>query len=138
MIILSLGSNMGDRQWNLHMARALLAEALHCDMLCSRELETDAIGFVGAKFLNQAVAFDVDITPERLLDICQEVEREIGRPQHEAQYGPDGKRIYTDRVIDIDILKFNDLNIKTDKLTIPHPQIEQRPFIQELLNDITI
>lgn len=138
MIILGLGTNLGDREWNLEQARALLGEALHCDMLCSDILETEAVGFDGAAFLNQAVAFEAGIEPLALLDICQAVERQMGRPAHTAVSGPDGKRVYQSRIIDIDILIFNDLEINTERLTIPHPQIEERPFVKELLNDLTI
>ena len=138
MIYLALGSNLGDRDWNLEQALALLADALKVDMLCSRVLETEAVGFEGPAFLNQAVCFESDIAPEALLDLCQEVEEKLGRPRHEAEYDAAGRRIFHDRTIDIDILKFNDLEIHTDRLVIPHPQIWERPYVQELLNDITI
>ena len=138
MIILGLGTNMGDRQWNLEQACALLAEALHCDMLCSETLETEAVGFEGADFLNMAVGFEADIEPLALLDICQDIERRMGRPAHSVEYTTDGKRLYRDRIIDIDILIFNDLKINTGRLTVPHPQIASRPFVKELLNDLTI
>ena len=138
MIYLALGSNLGDREWNLEQALALLADALKVDMLCSRVLETEAVGFDGPAFLNQAVCFESDIAPEALLDLCQAVEARLGRPRHEAEYDAAGRRIFHDRTIDIDILKFNDLEIHTDRLVIPHPQLWERPYVQELLNDITI
>jgi 2-amino-4-hydroxy-6-hydroxymethyldihydropteridine diphosphokinase len=138
MIYLALGSNLGDREWNLEQALAMLAEGLKVDMLCSRVLETEAVGFDGPAFLNQAVCFESDITPEALLDLCQEIEVKLGRPRHTAQYDADGKRIFSNRTMDIDILKFNDSEIHTDRLTIPHPQLWERPYVQELLNDITI
>ena len=138
MIYLALGSNLGDREWNLEQALAMLAEGLKVDMLCSRVLETEAIGFNGPAFLNQAVCFESDITPEALLDLCQEIEVKLGRPRHTAQYDADGKRIFSNRTMDIDILKYNDAEIHTDRLTIPHPQLWERPYVQELLNDITI
>ena len=138
MIYLALGSNLGDREWNLEQALALLAEGLKADMLCSRVLETEAMGFDGQPFLNQAVCFESDIAPEALLDLCQDIEVKLGRPRHQPQYDAAGRRIYHDRTIDIDILKFNDLEIKTDRLVIPHPQVWERPYVQELLNDITI
>ena len=138
MIYLALGSNLGDREWNLEQALALLAEALKVDMLCSRVLETEAVGFDGAPFLNQAVCFESDITPEALLDLCQDIEVRLGRPRHEAEYDAEGRRVYRDRVIDIDILKYNDSEIHSDRLDIPHRQIWERPYVQELLNDITI
>lgn len=138
MIYLALGSNLGDREWNLEQALALLAEALKVDMLCSRVLETEAVGFEGPAFLNQAVCFESDITPEALLDLCQDIEVRLGRPRHTAQYDANGKRIFSNRTIDIDILKFNDLEIHTDQLVIPHPQLWERPYVKELLNDIII
>ena len=136
MIYLVLGSNLGDREWNLEQALALLAERLRVDMLCSRVLETEALGFDGPAFLNQAVCFESDIAPEALLDLCQEVEAQLGRPQHEPQYDAAGGRIYHDRTIDIDILSFNGKEIHTDRLTVPHPQLWERPYVQELLKEM--
>ena len=107
-------------------------------MLCSRVLETEAVGFEGPAFLNQAVCFESDIAPEALLDLCQDIEVQLGRPRHTAQYGTDGKRIFSNRTMDIDILRYNDQEIHTDRLTIPHPQLWERPYVKELLNDITI
>lgn len=138
MIYLALGSNLGDREWNLEQALALLSEALKVDMLCSRVLETETVGFEGPSFLNQAVCFESDIAPEALLDLCQDIEVQLGRPRHTAQYGTDGKRIFSNRTMDIDILRYNDQEIHTDRLTIPHPQLWERPYVKELLNDITI
>lgn len=138
MIYLALGSNLGDREWNLEQALALLAEALKVDMLCSRVLETEALGFDGPAFLNQAVCFESDIAPEALLDLCQDVEVRLGRPRHDIEYDATGRRVFHDRTIDIDILKYNDQEIHTARLDIPHPQVWERPYIQELLNDITI
>ena len=138
MIYLALGSNLGDREWNLEQALALLSEALKVDMLCSRVFETEAVGFEGPAFLNQAVCFESDIAPEALLDLCQDIEVQLGRPRHTAQYGTDGKRIFSNRTMDIDILRYNDQEIHTDRLTIPHPQLWERPYVKELLNDITI
>ena len=138
MIYLALGSNLGDREWNLEQAKALLAEALHVDMLCSQVLETEALGFEGPAFLNQAVCFESDIAPEALLDLCQDIEVRLGRPRHKAEYDAEGRRVFHDRTIDIDILRYNDREIHTDRLDIPHPQVWERPYVQELLNDITI
>ena len=136
MIYLSLGTNSGDLEWNLDRARALLAEALRTDLICSDIVRTKAVGFDGPDFLNQVVAFQGEIEPEALLDVCQGVEREMGRERHEAEFDAQGRRVYHDRVIDVDILLFNDRKISTPRLTVPHPQVEERPFIRELLNGI--
>ena len=136
MIYLAIGTNLGDREWNLDRARALLAEELKTDLICSDILETEAIGFDGPDFLNQVVAFRSDVKPEALLDICQKIEVEMGRPAHEARYDGEGRRIYGSRVIDIDILVFDNLEMTTPRLTIPHPQVKERPYVQRLLSSL--
>ena len=136
MIYLILGSNLGDREWNLEQAKALLAEALKVDMLCSQVVETEALGFDGAPFLNQAVCLACDLSPEALLDLCQDIEARLGRPRHEPQYDAAGRRIYHDRTIDIDILLYNDQEIHTERLNIPHPQLWERPYVKGLLAEL--
>ena len=136
MIYLSLGSNLGDRAENLRVARALLAEELKEELVCSCVLETEAVGFEGPAFLNQVIGFESDIAPEALLDTCQAIEEKMGRPRHEPQFDTDGKRIYENRIIDIDILIYNDLKLSTERLTLPHPQVETRPFVRTLLDNI--
>lgn len=136
MIYVLLGTNQGDREWNLERARALLAGELKSDLLCSQVIETKAIGFEGPDFLNQVVAFSEAPGPEALLDICKKIEQLMGRPSHEAEYDERGNRIYHDRVIDLDILSYDNVSVKTASLTLPHPQVEQRPFVKELLNTI--
>ncbi len=136
MIYLILGSNLGDREWNLEQAKALLAEALKVDMLCSQAVETEAVGFDGPPFLNQAVCLACDLSPEALLDLCQDIEARLGRPRHAPQYDAAGRRIYSDRTIDIDILLYNGLEIHTDRLDIPHPQLRERPYVKGLLAEL--
>jgi len=138
MINILLGTNIGDREWNLEQARALLAQALRCDFHCSEILETAACGFSGADFLNQVIAFQSSVEPLELLDICQKTEIRMGRAPHSAKFDESGIRIYEDRIIDIDILTFNDMTLKSERLTLPHPQVEERPFVKELLKTLKI
>lgn len=136
MICLALGSNLGRREAYLEQAKALLAERLNVEMRCSQILETEAVGFDGPPFLNQVLCFESDIAPEALLDLCQEVEVQLGRPAHEARFDAEGRRVYGSRTIDIDILSMGDLQLRTERLVLPHPQVVERPYVQELLNDI--
>lgn len=136
MIYLILGTNLGDREWNLDRARAMVAQTFHCDLLCSDILETEAVGFDGPPFLNQVIAFQGDMDPEALLDSCQEIERQMGRPPHKGEYDREGRRIYHNRIIDIDILMFNDMTVKTERLEIPHPQLWEREYVKEVLKSI--
>ena len=138
MICLALGSNLGDRSGYLEQARSLLAAQLHTDMRASRVLETEALGFDGPPFLNQVLAFESGIAPEALLDLCQAIEIQLGREAHEACFDAVGRRVYANRTIDIDILFMDDLQLETDRLVLPHPQVEERPYIRQLLKDITI
>jgi 2-amino-4-hydroxy-6-hydroxymethyldihydropteridine diphosphokinase len=141
MIYLLLGTNIGDIKKNIVDAKeklsiALNKKGLRTGLIESEFLITKALGFIGDDFLNQVVAFDLEILPEDLLDICQKIEIEMGRGIHLPQYNEDGSRKYESRIIDIDILLFNDEKISTKRLTVPHPQIEQRGFVKELMNNL--
>ncbi len=138
MIYLLLGSNLGDREGCLRAACGILEEELGVCLRCTPPRETVAVGFEGPDFLNLAACFERPgwLTPERLLEICQSTEQKLGRPHHEAQYNDDGTRKYASRTIDIDILAFDDVRCCSEKLRLPHPQIESRPFVAPLLNEL--
>ena len=138
MIVLLLGSNLGDREACLNAACGMLEDALKVSLRRTAVMETEAIGFEGPAFLNMAVAFETPegLTPVRLLNLCQKVEVALGRPRHKAVYDKDGRRVYASRTIDIDILKYDDVVRSTKRLTLPHPQIYSRPFAAALLKEI--
>ena len=139
-IYLSIGTNQGDREANLSRALRELQQALGtAPVSLSSVLETPAWGFEGPDFLNCVVSFDPDpalrLTPTRLLDLCQAIERRMGRsggPEWDAE----GRRIYHDRPIDIDILFWGCRRIRTKRLTIPHPLMAQRDFVMTPLREI--
>lgn len=135
-VYLSLGTNIGDREKNISDCLQLLDEALgtHYDALSGIE-ETEPWGFEGGNFLNCVVRYVLDMEPLQLLSVCKETERRMGRTG-EPEYGPDGKRIYRDRIIDIDILLFGDRKIDTPSLTVPHPLMEKRDFVMRPLREI--
>ena len=138
MIYLLLGSNLGDREAYLNAACAMLEDTLQVALRRTAIMETTAVGFEGPAFLNMAVGFEAPeyLTPELLLEVCQKTEAALGRPRHEAAYNQDGTRRYSSRTIDIDILKYDDVECATARLTLPHPQIYSRPFAAELLAEI--
>ena len=138
MIVLLLGSNLGDREALLNAACGMLEDALRVDLRRTAVMETEAVGFEGPAFLNMAVAFEAPqgLTPIKLLNLCQRVEVALGRPRHEAVYDNDGRRVYASRTIDIDILKYDDVVRSTKRLTLPHPQIYSRPFAAALLSEL--
>ena len=138
MIVLLLGSNLGDREACLNAACGMLEDALKVNLRRTEVMETEAIGFEGPAFLNMAVAFEAPegLTPVRLLNLCHKVEVALGRPRHKAVYDKDGRRVYASRTIDIDILKYDDVARSTKRLMLPHPQIYSRPFAAALLKEI--
>ena len=132
---LGLGSNLGERRENLERAAELLfrspSEALdhgrlkshgHLRLLRSSSVyETAPWGYANQPdFLNCVLEVETGLTPDRLLDITQGVEREMGR-EWSLRYGP--------RVIDLDILFYGAIIIEQANLQIPHPRLHQRAFV---------
>ena len=128
---LGIGTNMGDRVANLRGALDMISEQAGHVLACSSFIETEPWGFRSDNaFLNAVVAIDTPHAPHALLRITQEIERAMGRT-HKSVGG-----VYTDRIIDIDILLYDDVEINDAELTIPHPLIWQRRFVYEPLLEI--
>lgn len=131
-LYLALGTNMGDRASNMETALALLEERFGPRSGMSEVIETEAVGFDGLPFLNCIAVFLCSDSPSEVLAACKAIEKRMGR-NDSPEYAADGSRIYHDRVMDIDILMYGDICVDTPELTIPHPQIESRAYIKELL-----
>ena len=141
-VYLGLGSNQGNRLQNLTQALDLLDKGFGCHYTAlSRIIETKAWGFKGDKFLNACVLYRIfrKGTPEEqgheILTLCKDIERQLGRtgaPEFDAE----GRRIYHNRTIDIDILFYGNERIDTDDLTVPHPRIAERDFVKIPLSEI--
>ena len=128
---LGIGTNLGDRAENLTRAVALISEQVGRVLACSSFMETAPWGFASDNhFLNAVLAVDTLLTPHELLRVTQSIERELGRLHKTV----DGN--YSDRIIDIDILLYEDLAIASEELTIPHPYILQRDFVYIPLGEI--
>ncbi|OQP54694.1 2-amino-4-hydroxy-6-hydroxymethyldihydropteridine diphosphokinase [Niastella yeongjuensis] len=120
-VFLLIGGNMGDRLQNLHQAIALLSATCGPVIQQSAVYETAAWGKTDqAAFLNQALLLTTALTPQELITTILSVEEKMGRLRMEKN-GP--------RVIDIDIIFYNDLVIHEPHLTIPHPQLQNRRFV---------
>ncbi len=114
-VYILLGSNLGDREQYLSDAVMELMDRLMPDYLevaslaeavnTSEVIESEPIGFsCPDKFLNQTFCCLTEYEPHQVLEICQEIETELGRVRTGAQYNEKGERIYQSRCIDIDIL----------------------------------
>lgn len=136
-VYFSLGSNLGDRQANLDEAVVRMEEVF--GVACARRsgtIETKSCGFDGEDFLNCAVMFELEDSPAEVLKKCKRIEREMGRPDAQPEYDAEGKRVYHNRTIDIDILLYGDRKIDTRTLTIPHPRMYERDFVMVPLKEI--
>jgi len=131
MIYVSIGSNLGNRLENIRRAMNLLKKKIFIKMKCFPILETEAITPYDAPikwskpFLNTIVSGESSLLPEDLLKKLQEIEAELGRPAVRKKWEP--------RIIDIDVLLWDDLIMETPSLVIPHPEICNRPFLVHLL-----
>jgi 2-amino-4-hydroxy-6-hydroxymethyldihydropteridine diphosphokinase len=117
---LGLGSNLGDRRANLR--RAVKALAGRATVLAeSAVYETPPWGVQNQPaFLNMAVKVETELTPMELRDTVKGIEADLGR-EPSYRWGP--------RVIDIDILFYDDLITDTPQLVIPHPRLQERGFV---------
>jgi 2-amino-4-hydroxy-6-hydroxymethyldihydropteridine diphosphokinase len=127
---LGLGSNAGDRESHLTQAiQDLAAHSVTVDAVSSL-YETEPVGenLDQPDFLNAAVRVRTALGPEELLDVCKAIEAEHGRIFGGPRHGP--------RPIDIDLLLLGDLEISTERLTLPHPEVTARRFVLEPLLEL--
>ena len=131
MLYLALGANTGERKENLRRAIDMIDERVGRVEKQSALYETVPQGFQSEHlFLNAAVSCLTDLTPQEVLDITQEIERELGR-LHKSVNGQ-----YADRTIDIDLLWMEGVVMDEPRLTLPHPRIAERDFVLRPLCDI--
>ena len=138
-VYLSLGTNLGDKKHNLVSAIKEIERRIGPVRAQSAFLTTEPWGFESENtFLNAAVRVETELSPNALLRITQQIEREMGRTQKSSVDPQQSKVIYHDRIIDIDILLYDDLHINTKKLTIPHPHMYERDFVLIPLKEILL
>ena len=130
-LYLSLGTNLGDRRSNLETAHTLIGRRIGTVQDKSGIIETEPWGFESTnRFLNMVAKVQTGLHPLDVLHTTQEIEKQMGRTAKSSN----GK--YEDRVIDIDILLYDDLVMNTDELTIPHPLMYKRSFVMQPLAEI--
>ena len=138
-VYLSLGTNLGDKKHNLVSAIKEIERRVGPVRAQSAFLTTEPWGFESENtFLNAAVRVETELSPNALLRVTQQIEREMGRTQKSSVDPQQSKVIYHDRIIDIDILLYDDLHINTKKLTIPHPHMYERDFVLIPLKEILL
>ena len=127
MIYIALGTNLGDRLENLNAAIRAMAPEVSI-LACSPVYQTPPWGYADQpEFLNQVIQAETSLAPEDLLAFLKRLERDLGRVPT-VLYGP--------RLIDLDILFYNDQVIDTPPLVIPHPRLAERAFVLVPLADL--
>jgi 2-amino-4-hydroxy-6-hydroxymethyldihydropteridine diphosphokinase len=127
---LGVGSNQGDRLGALRAARGELGSRGVTVVGASSVYETAPQGELldQPDFLNACLAIDTELGPEQLLDACKDVERVLGRVPGGPRHGP--------RPIDVDLLLLGDLVHRSERLTLPHPEVLARRFVLDPLLEL--
>lgn len=127
-VYLSIGGNLGNRKANLAKAAYLIEHQIGSVLAISSLYETKAWGVENQpNFLNQALVVETTLSPQKALEKALTIETKMGRKRE--------RKWYT-RLIDIDLLFFEQQIIKTDDLTLPHPYLAKRNFVLVPLAEI--
>ena len=125
-LLLSLGSNLGDRLNHLRSAIELLRASRMRILRCSAVYETEPVDLEEQPdFLNMALAARTPLGPQAVLAACREVEQRLGRRRPEEA-----------RTIDIDLLYYGTVELSTEILELPHPRLYERRFVLVPLQEI--
>lgn len=131
-VYLSLGANIGNRKRAMRQAIEKLGEFVGSVVCQSALYETKPWGFESPNdFINCCVLVETPLSPRQLLEATQRIERDLGRVEKTA-----ADHEYHDRVIDIDILLYDDITVDEPDLKIPHPLMNERDFVMEPLKEI--
>ena len=130
-VLFSLGSNLGDKERNISEAIRKIAELVGTVERQSTLYVTEPWGFESENmFVNAAICCSTCLSPRQVLEATKSIEREMGRKKKSI----DGE--YHDRIIDIDILTYDDVEIDEPDLKIPHPLMHERDFVMKPLGEI--
>lgn len=130
-VYLGLGTNLGDKEQNLHQAIDKIQERVGKILSLSAFYNSAPWGYISDNmFVNAVVCVSTTFSPQKVLNITQEIEKELGRKEKSIDAS------YSDRVIDIDILLYDSVILSTDNLTIPHPLMIKRLFVMDPLAEI--
>jgi 2-amino-4-hydroxy-6-hydroxymethyldihydropteridine diphosphokinase len=128
-VFLGIGTNLGERGTNIKEAVTAIGKNIGTVLKCSSLYETEPWGFKSEnQFLNIVLEVETELTPSGVLGAILMIEAFLGRSR-------DGKQ-YSSRVIDIDILLYEDMIIDEVSLKVPHPHLHKRKFVLVPLNEI--
>ena len=137
LIYFGIGTNLGNRKANLQTALQLLDERVGKQLACSSVYRSAPQGFVSDnEFANIVAVYETEYSPEEVLLLTQQIERDMGRTRKSVN------GVYHDRVIDIDLLQArgNEANEAIrrsgERLTLPHPRMQERDFVMIPLREV--
>lgn len=130
-VYFGLGSNLGDKAQNIAKAIEMMKEQIGTLVSQSALYTSEPWGFESENdFVNIAACFETDLSPQEVLSRTQAIERAMGRKHKSIN------KVYSDRIIDIDILLYGNETINEPNLTIPHPLMHERDFVMKPLSEI--
>ena len=130
-VYLGLGTNLGNKEENLRLTAEKLEERIGVIISLSAFYITGPWGFDSVNsFFNAVCCIETNLFPFQILEETQLIEKKIGRNQKSVN------GVYADRLIDIDLLLYDNLKIESERLTLPHPLMTERRFVMEPLAEI--
>ncbi|MCI6161318.1 MAG: 2-amino-4-hydroxy-6-hydroxymethyldihydropteridine diphosphokinase [Prevotellaceae bacterium] len=130
-VYIALGTNLGDKKRNIHKAVEQMEELVGTVESQSALYETEPWGFVSSNgFINAVVCCLTCLSPRQVLEVTQQIERNLGRTRKSVN------GVYHDRLVDLDILLYDRLSVEESDLTIPHPLMWERDFVMKPLREI--
>ncbi len=126
--IIAIGTNLGNKKKNIETAIKKMGQNKIKTVKYAKFYETAPYGYTNQPtFLNTAVEVDTTLAPEKLLEALLKIEEEMGRVR-KIHWGP--------RIIDLDIIFFDNIVIDKENLKIPHPDMQNREFVLKPISDI--
>ena len=130
-VILSLGSNLGNRLENIRLAINSIHKTIATVVRVSSLYETPSWGFDSEPFYNCALVLQTSKNAEQILDEVLQLETKLGRVRNNEQG-------YVPRIVDIDVITYNEEIINTEKLKVPHPHMQNRKFVLLPMRDLNL
>jgi 2-amino-4-hydroxy-6-hydroxymethyldihydropteridine diphosphokinase len=130
-VILSLGSNLGNRLENIQLAVISIHQSIATVVRVSSLYETPSWGFDSEPFYNCALVLQTSKNAEQILDEVLQLETKLGRVRNNEEG-------YQPRIIDIDVITYNEEIINTEKLKVPHPHMQNRKFVLLPMRDLNL